>query len=150
MPVQTKHTGITPEQTAEASEYKTTPETIEIIGPILEAIIEESNVLVAELRELDEDGPHFRILHRFRAPGTDCVPGEAIAGVWLVHRGRDYHLKLSLQFLFDYLARHSRLPLSAAQIEAGIRADRFYRDPATAVTRVKQMTRRVSRSAVKV
>ena len=57
-------------------------------------IIEEVDVLVAEIRELNENGPHFRILHRFHAPGTDCAPGEEVAGIYLVHRGREYHLRL--------------------------------------------------------
>lgn len=118
----------------------------------LEKIIEEVDLLVAELRELNENGPHFRILHRFRAPGTDCAPGEEVAGVYLVHRGREYFLKLplALRLLFDYLARHTHLPQSATQIEAGIRAERFYAEHAAAVMGAEKFTRSIPRSYIRV
>ncbi len=62
-------------------------------------------------------------------PGADCTPGEEIFAVSLVHRGHEYHLRLSLalRILVDYLARHSRVPQSARQIELGIRASDFYK-----------------------
>jgi len=118
----------------------------------LERIIEEVDVLVAELRELNENGPHFRILHRFHALGTDCAPGEEVAGVYLIHRGREYFLKLplALRLLFDYLARHTHLPQSATQIEAGIRAERFYAEHATVVMGAEKFTRSIPRSYVRV
>jgi len=118
----------------------------------LMTILEEVDVLVAELRELNENGPHFRILHRFHAPSTDCAPGEEVAGVYLVHRDREYFLRLSLslRLLFDYLARHTHLPQSATQIEAGIRAERFYTEHATAVTAPLKFTRSIPRSFVRV
>ena len=118
----------------------------------LMTIIEEVDVLVAEIRELNESGPHFRILHRFHTPGTDCAPGEEIAGAWLVYRGRDYHLRLSLalRLLFDYLARHSHLPQSATQIEAGIRADRFYREHAASAIGPDKFSRSIPRSYIRV
>jgi hypothetical protein len=118
----------------------------------LERIIEEVDLLVAELRELNEEGPHFRIVHRFHTPGTHCAPGEEIAGIYLVHRGREYHLRLSLalRLLFDYLARHSHLPQSATQIEAGIRAERFYTEHAASMVETGKLTRSIPRSYVKV
>src|ERR1035441_9704188 len=93
------------------------------------------DLLFAEMAELRSSGPHFRIYHRFRKPGTDCAPGEEILAVCLVHRGREYHLRLSLalRILFDYLARHSRFPQSASQIAAGVRADRFSAQHAAAL-----------------
>jgi len=118
----------------------------------LMTIVEEIDVLVAEIRELNSAGPHFRIIHRFHLPGTDCAAGEEVAGIYLVHRGREYFLRLSLalRLLFDYLARHSQLPQSAAQIEAGIRAERFYVEHATAVMGSRNFTRGIPRSYVKV
>ena len=118
----------------------------------LERIIEEVDVLVAELRELNENGPHFRILHRFHAPGTDCASGEEVAGVYLVHRGLEYFLKLplALRLLFDYLARHTHLPQSATQIEAGIRAERFYAEHAASIMASKKFTRSIPRSYIRV
>jgi hypothetical protein len=57
---------------------------------------------------------------------------------------------LALRLLFDYLARHSRLPQSAAQIEAGIRADRFYTQHTTIVMGKEKFTRSIPRSCVRV
>jgi hypothetical protein len=101
---------------------------------------------------LCSSGPHFRIEHRFHKPGTDCAPGEEIFAVWLVYRGREYSLRLSLalRILFDYLARHSHLPQSATQIEAGIRADRFYTQHVANVMAHGLFTRSISRSYIRV
>jgi hypothetical protein len=110
------------------------------------------DLFFAELAALRSNGPYFRIVHRFHRPGTDCAPGEEIFAVCLVHRGREYHLRLSLalRILFDYLARHSHLPQSAAQIEAGIRADRFYAHHAATVMGKEKFTRSIPRSYVRV
>jgi hypothetical protein len=115
-------------------------------------IIDEVDLLVAEIGELRECGPYFRIYHRFHKLGTVCAPGEEITAVFLVHRGKEYHLPLalSLRILFDYLARHSGLPQSAAQIESGIRADRFYTQHATTVMGKDKFTRSIPRSCVRV
>jgi hypothetical protein len=115
-------------------------------------VLEKLDLLLAELTELRSRGPHFRIVHRFRLPGTPCGPGEEIAAAYLVHRDREYWIRLSfaLRILFDYLARHSRLPQSAAQIEAGIRADGFYSQQAATVMRNERITRGISRSYVRV
>jgi hypothetical protein len=109
-------------------------------------------LLVTELRELNDEGPHFRIVHRFHVPGTDCAPGEEVAGVYLIYRGREFHLRLSLalRLLFDYLARHSHLSQSATQIEAGIRADRFYAEHAANVHGSAKQIRSIPRSYVRV
>jgi len=110
----------------------------------LERIIEEVDLLVAELRELNEEGPHFRIVHRFHTPGTHCAPGEEVAGIYLVHRSQEYHLLLSLalRLLFDYLARNCHLPQSATQIEAGFRSERFYEEHGAAVVMLSGSLRR--------
>lgn len=116
------------------------------------SILEEVDLLVAEMRELQESGPHFRIYHRFHKPGTVCAPGEEIAAVCLVHHGREYPLRLSLalRILFDYLARHSRLPQSASQIEAGVCADHFSARHAATVMGARTFTRSIARSCIKV
>jgi hypothetical protein len=114
-------------------------------------VIDKVDLLLAELEALRTKGPHFRIVHRFRAPGSDCLAGEEIAAVYLVHRGREHHVRLSLalRILFDFLARHPHLPQSASQIEAGVRGSSFYsKHAANAPSRVR-MTRRLTRSAVK-
>jgi len=114
-------------------------------------IVEKVDLLLAELVELRSRGPHFRIRHRFgRIAG--CSPGEEISVIILVHRGREYclHLPLALRLLFDYLARHSRFPQSAGQIEVGIRANPFYTEHASAVMGKTKFTRRIPRSAVRV
>lgn len=115
-------------------------------------IIEELEFLEAERRQMSERGPHFRIVHRFHQPNSGCAPGEEILAVCLIHRGREYCLPLSLalRILFDYLARHSRLPQSAAQIEAGIRAECFYTQHAATVMGKDRFIRSIPRSYVRV
>jgi hypothetical protein len=116
------------------------------------SIIEEVDVLFAEIRELGSRGPKFRIVHRFHRPGSNCAPGEEIFAIYFIHRGREHYLRLSLalRILFDYLARHSRVPQSAAQIEAGIRADIFYTQHSTNATGRDKLTRGIPRSYVRV
>lgn len=114
------------------------------LGPILQKVA----VLAAEIEQKASHGPRFCIVHRFRKPGVRCLPGEEIAHVVLVWRGREsaLPLPLALRILFDYLASQ-RFAQSAAQIEAGIRADAFYmRHGANAG---KKQLRRVSRSSVR-
>jgi hypothetical protein len=118
----------------------------------LTPVVEKVHLLIAEMKYLRLAGPHFRVVHRFRMPGTECAPGEEIVAVSLIHHGREYHLRLSLalRILFDYLAHHSRLPQSARQIELGIRADEFYKRHAVNATGRTVLARRIPRSAVKV
>lgn len=118
----------------------------------LMTIIEEVDVLLAEIRELNSEGPYFKIVHRFHAPGTDCAPGEEVAAIYIVHYGREFFVKLSLalRLLFDYLARHPHFPQSAAQIEAGIRADSFYSQHTATVMGKDKFTRSIPRSYVRV
>ena len=117
----------------------------------LALVLHGVNVQLAELRKLVTTGPLFRIVHRFREPGTVCLPGEEIAVVVLVHKGREYPLllPLALRILFDYLAKHRGLPQSAAQIEAGLRSDSFYvRHGANAGRRQTQIGRASCRERV--
>jgi hypothetical protein len=118
----------------------------------LTPVLDKVDLLIAEMKHLRSAGPHFRVVHRFRMPGSDCLPGEEIVAVSLMHRGREYHLRLSLalRILFDYLARHSRLPQSARQIELGIRADDFYKRHAANATGRTVLTRGIPRSFVRV
>jgi hypothetical protein len=118
----------------------------------LALIMDEVDLLVAELKELHASRLHFRIYHRFHKPGTVCAPGEEIFAACLVHRGREFYLRLSLalRILFDYLARHSHLPQSAAQIEAGIRGDRYYVQHASNVLGSSKLIRSIPRSYVRV
>jgi len=118
----------------------------------LSGVLYKVDLLIAEIKALRTAGPHFRIVHRFRMPETYCLPGEEIAAVYLIHRGREYHLRLSLalRILFNFLACHSRLPHSARQIEMGIRADDFYRQHGANATGRATATRGISRSIVRV
>jgi hypothetical protein len=116
-------------------------------------ILEKVNLILAEIAELRERGPHFRIHHRFHRPDLgDCAPGEEIVAIGLVHRGREYFLplSLSLRILFEYLVRHSRLPQSAAQIEAGVREDPFSTHHASNAVTQNRLTRSIPRSYVRV
>ena len=118
------------------------------LTPVLNIV----DLLIAEMNHLRSAGPHFRILHRFRMPGSDCLPGEEVAAVFLVSRGREYQLRLSLaqRLIFNFLARHSRLAQSARQIELGIRADEFYKHHAKNAAGRGAVTRRIPRSSIKV
>ncbi len=114
-------------------------------------VIEEVEFLIAETKEYESAGPHFKVLHRFQREGTDCLPGEEVALVSLVHRSREFPIRLSLalRVLFDYLARHRHLPQSSAQIQAGTRNDAFcVRHGANAEACAKQAPR-ISRRGVK-
>lgn len=118
----------------------------------LSPVINKVDLLVAEINHLRSAGPHFRIVHRFRVPGSDCLPGEEILAAFFLNRGCEYQLRLSLaqRLLFDFLARHSRLAQSARQIEFGICADDFCKHHAKNADRRTVLTRRIYRSAVRV
>jgi hypothetical protein len=113
----------------------------------LEPVVDGVDLLLAELRVLKSQGPHLRIVHRFREPGMLCAPGEEIVVAYFVHRGQLYPIPLSLtmRMLIDYLARHSYLPQSASQIEAGMRADPFYMKHGVNAFPQNGLRRRISR-----
>lgn len=97
-----------------------------------EPILRTVDLMATERAELSMSGPRFLILHRLWQPETLCTPGEAIAEIRLLHRTKEVSLPVSLRLmvLFDYLARHRRMPQCAAQIATGLTAARpkFY-DP---------------------
>ena len=114
-------------------------------------IIENVDLLLLELKIFRAAGPHLRILHQYRVPGSDCCPGEEVGAVYLVHRTREFPLRLSCTMLvvFDYLARHSYLPQTASQITAGMRADAFCSKHGANVSSVGRLVRKLSRASVK-
>lgn len=111
------------------------------------------DVMLAEASALKTRGPHFRIIHRFADPETPglCVAGEQVVGVFLYHRGHEFQVPLStsLLLLFDYLAKHRRLPMSAKSIVAGMASDPFCRKHGLRGLS-GLLTRRISRRSVKV
>jgi hypothetical protein len=115
-------------------------------------IVREIDLLLAEVREQVETGQCFRILHRFREPGTWCAPGEEIVAVHLIYRGREFlvHLGSTLLVMFDYLAHHSRLPQTAIQIVLGIKADPFYRKHGFNASIHSRLPKKINRSEVRV
>lgn len=114
-------------------------------------LIEELNLLAAELRELEQVGPHFVIFHRFHVEGTICMPGEEVIKVSLVHRGREFPLRLSLALLllFNYFAEHRRFAQSARQIQSGISTGAFYRNHGANAKSRKGRARRFNRASIK-
>jgi hypothetical protein len=94
--------------------------------------------------------PGFLIVHRFWRPGTVCLPGEEVVGAWLDPDGPQLRLPLALRLLFDHLAHHRWLAQSAAQIEAAMRNDAFFVRHAANSRVSHKMTRRMSRSGIKV
>lgn len=115
-------------------------------------VLESVDLLLLELKMLLAVGPHFKILHHYRQPGSDCAPGEEVAGVYLVHRAKEFliHLSCPLLLVFDYLGHHSHLPQTASQIVSGLRANPFYqKHGANTAARLHPM-RRIGRSSLKV
>jgi hypothetical protein len=116
--------------------------------PLLRSI----DLVSAERREINASGPLFRIVHRFRKPGTECAAGEWIAVVHLVYRSGEFPVRLSLTLLlvFDYLARQS-YPQNKSLIAATMRTDPFYRKHGSNATPThKPETRKISRSCIRV
>ncbi len=115
-------------------------------APVSEAV----DLMLAEVDALMSGFLRFRIIHRFRIPATDCMPGEEVLAIILIHRRREYQLPLSpaLLLLADYLLRHSRYAQTATQIATGIHAAAFYAEHAK--NGQSRRTRRIPRSAVKV
>jgi hypothetical protein len=118
----------------------------------LSPVLKKVDLMIAEINHLRSAGPHFRIVHRFRMPGSDCLPGEEIFACLFLNRGCEYQLRISLaqRIIFDYCAKHSRLAQSARQIELGIRADDFYKLHANNANGQAVLTRKIPRSSIKV
>lgn len=112
-------------------------------------VMAQAELALLEVRELANNGPQFRIVHRFHKPGTDCQAGEEIWTISLIHRRFETRLPLSLALrqIVNYLAETRHVPQSATQIAAGVHRSAFYtRHGMNSGVRSK---RKVSRSAIK-
>ena len=94
--------------------------------------------------------PGFVILHRLWQSGTICLAGEEVVGVWLEPDGPQLRLSLALRLVFDHLGKYHWIAQSAAQIEAAMRADPFYARHAANSRTSRKLTRRMTRSGIKV
>src|SRR5262249_44789165 len=115
-------------------------------------LLEEARRLVSDTSSIIiPDHPYLLVIHRFWIPGTKCKSGEEIAVICFVWKTSVFPLRLSLPLLFvgNYLCQHRWLAQSAAQIEAGIKADRFYVKHGTNVRTSKRQWRNISRSSIK-
>jgi hypothetical protein len=112
-------------------------------------VIAQAEVALLELRELCNNGPQLRIVHRYRRTGTACQPGEEVAAVLLVHRNQEIPvpLSLSLRIVLNFLAEWRRIPQSATQIAVGIHASAFYRKHG--LNAGAPLRRNITRSAVR-
>jgi hypothetical protein len=117
----------------------------------LEPVLHKVDLMVEEMTQLAAIGPQFLILHRLWQLETLCKAGEEVATVCLIHRGRLISLRfsLALRMLFDYLARHRHLAQSASQIAVGMTADPFCQLHGANSGAKADLTKRVSRAAVK-
>jgi hypothetical protein len=90
-------------------------------------LMEALELLVAEISNIERNGPCFRISHRF-SQGA-CAPGEEIAAIELVHDCGFFQLPLALsgRFVFNYLAENRSLCHDAFQIASGL-SGWFYRE----------------------
>ncbi len=115
----------------------------------LRMVAYKAEAALTELAELLQTGPVIRIIHRFWRSDTECLPGEEIWAIFLLHRGREIRLPLSLavRVLLNYLAETKHIPQSAAQISAGIRQSAFYAKHG--MNSGIALRRNISRSAVK-
>lgn len=116
-----------------------------------EGILRAIELIRAERAKLLARGPRFIITHRFWQPETICTPGEAIAGIRLRYRGRQFSLMLStrLLLLFDYLARHRHLGQSVSQIAAGLSVDPFSQEHGAHANAHETLSKDLSRTAMK-
>lgn len=93
-----------------------------------EMLSEAVDLLLAEMRELERDGPHFEIIHRF-STGI-CGPGEEVSAVLQRDGDRYFQLPLGLaeRLVFNLLAQR-RLAVDSLQIVSGL-GDWFYKEHA--------------------
>lgn len=117
----------------------------------LAPVADHVELMIAELNHLRSSCLPFRLVHRFRMPGTDCAPGEEVLAIFLVYRGREYQLLLSpaLLLVADYLLRNSRYAQTASQIAGGIHASSFYSDKYATNSHGRRQMRRIPRSAIR-
>lgn len=90
-------------------------------------LMESTELLLAEIADLQSNGPCFRISHWFSR--IACGPGEVIASVQLYRHDKSLQLPLSLsqRLFFNLLAENKDIALDAFQIVAGLNG-RFYRE----------------------
>jgi hypothetical protein len=114
-------------------------------------LVYDIDLVLSEQKELVAAGPPLTICHRFQPPyTTGCTPGEEIYFISLdAAGGITIKLSTATKIIIDYLARN-RVPQNASQIEAGIRADPFYRKHGHNGTTSKIQTRKICRSLVRV
>jgi len=111
-------------------------------------LLEAIDLLLAEMNELQRNGPCFQIIHRF-SQGS-CAPGEEVSAALLVHHGEFLQVPLAVveRLVFDFLAQHRRIALDSLQIVSGLSGDWFYRDHA--VNSGHKQVKRIRRATVKV
>lgn len=114
----------------------------------LREIAEKTELLLAELRQVNQNGPQLRVLHRFRTHGIiACEAGEEISAVLLLPRDKEVLVPLSraMRIVVDYLG-HQRFPQSASQIAAGIQRSHFYKHEGARARIYSRL--KISRSAI--
>ena len=112
-------------------------------------VARDAELLLLELSDLVQAGPQIQIVHRFHRIETECQAGEEVWAAYLIFRGRQIHLPLSLavRLVLDYLARTRHVPQSGSHTAAGMRASLFYRRHGMNSGEISR--RKVSRSAIK-
>ena len=92
-------------------------------------IREEVDYLCAKRGEQRFMQPCIVTVHGYRAPGTNCAPGESVEGAHIEFSGRSQPLGLSPSglLILDCLARYQPSPLTARRMEDIFCSDPFYR-----------------------
>jgi hypothetical protein len=113
-----------------------------------EVLIDAVDVLLAEMSDLEHNGPRFEIIHSFCRVGC-CAPGEEISAVLLSHAGSFFQLPLGLaqRFVFDFLAQR-RIAVDSLQVVSGLGGDWFYREHAS--NSGQRQPKKIRRPTVKV
>lgn len=87
----------------------------------LRPVMTRIELLFAERRALNEQGPHLKLFYR---PGDDrsSYTGEEIWAIAVVFRGKEVCLPLgdSMRHFMEYLCRTRHFPQSARQIATGV------------------------------
>ena len=111
-------------------------------------LVEAIDLLLAEMKELQHNGPCFQVVHNF-SQGS-CAPGEEVSAVLLVNRGEFSQLPLAVveRLVFDFLAQHRRIAFDSSQIVSGLAGDWFYRDHAA--NSGNKQVKKIRRATVKV
>src|SRR5437764_6029579 len=95
----------------------------------IQRIVHEIQYLHAARSEQTRGQLKLVVIHGYRQPGTNCLPGETIEQIYLIAEGRWIALCVSAvgSAIIDIFARKRNRALSAQQIQFLLSSDPFIR-----------------------